>query len=351
MPLHHAIAAAVILSAATPSQTTVGLGATHSSTTTAALLSAAERGAVVAELATLLRDRYVDPELGKRYAAAIEGNAASGAYDQLADAGSLAARLTADLRAVMLDKHLRVSVGDLPAPGRGTRAARTRPDVEARWAAPGVAYLAINASPGDPAVAAEAERLLLAHAGARALIIDLRHNSGGTATVMNALLPYLFGRPTSLLQMDTRAAVEAELGAPDHGPSMRDVASPAGVVRREHVVRPHPSENHFFEIPVVVLTSRKTASVAEHLTLALKRTERATIVGETTSGAGHYGHFVRLGQSFVAFIPFGRTFDPDSGLGWEGTGVAPDINVPADRALETALDLATRPSPERQQGE
>jgi hypothetical protein len=28
---------------------------------------------------------------------------------------------------------------------------------------------------------------------------------------------------------------------------------------------------------------------------------------------------------------------------WEGTGVAPDIAVPADQALETAKQLAARP--------
>lgn len=220
------------------------------------------------------------------------------------------------------------------------RAPRLLPDLEARWVAPDIAWLAINASPADPDVAAEAERLLLAHAGARALILDLRQNSGGAGEIMDRLFPYLFEKPTPLLLMDTRADAEASLGAPDEGPLLRRVTSPDGVVRREHVVGPHASEKRFFNTPVYVLTSAKTASVAEAMTLALKRTGRATIVGETTSGAGHYGSFVRVGERFVAFVPFGRTLDPDTLRGWEGVGVAPDVVVPADRALETVLKLA-----------
>lgn len=340
MRLHHSIAAAVALSAATASPMSAGLALAQPSMEVVTPLSPADRKAVVGEFAALLRGRYVDPDTGMRYAAALEQAAARGDYDGLVDPNAFAARLTQDLRTVSLDKHLRVSVGEIPARGRGSRAARTMPDLEARWAAEGIAYLAINASPGDPAVAAEAERLLLAHANARALIIDLRQNSGGAATIMDALFPYLFGKPTPLVLMDTRAAVEAELGAPDPEPSVRRVASPAGVVRREHAAVPHATERRFFDIPVYVLTSGKTASVAEHMTLALKRTKRATIIGETTSGAGHYGHFVKVGSRFVAFVPFGRTFDPDTGRGWEATGVAPDVAVPADRALETALGLA-----------
>ena len=47
---------------------------------------------------------------------------------------------------------------------------------------------------------------------------------------------------------------------------------------------------------------------------------------------------IRIGYS--AFIPTGRTFDPDTGEGWEGVGVKPDIVVTADNALDEALKLA-----------
>ena len=93
---------------------------------------------------------------------------------------------------------------------------------------------------------------------------------------------------------------------------------------------------------VYLLTAQRTASAGEHLSLSLKRTKRATLIGETTRGAGHYGSMVPLDKEFTyaAFIPVGRTFDPDTNQGWEGTGVAPDVAVPADKALDEALRLA-----------
>ena len=49
---------------------------------------------------------------------------------------------------------------------------------------------------------------------------------------------------------------------------------------------------------------------------------------------------VPFSHGYLAFIPFGRTFDPDTGQGWEGIGVKPDIEVPADKTLDEALRLA-----------
>ena len=42
------------------------------------------------------------------------------------------------------------------------------------------------------------------------------------------------------------------------------------------------------------------------------------------------------GERFAAFVPVGRTYDPDTNWDWEGRGVAPDLQVPADQALDVA---------------
>jgi hypothetical protein len=39
-------------------------------------------------------------------------------------------------------------------------------------------------------------------------------------------------------------------------------------------------------------------------------------------------------------VPVGRTYDPATNLGWEGTGVSPDVAVPAEQALDEALRRA-----------
>jgi C-terminal processing protease CtpA/Prc len=47
-----------------------------------------------------------------------------------------------------------------------------------------------------------------------------------------------------------------------------------------------------------------------------------------------------MGETYAAFIPVGRTFDPDTGQSWEGVGVKPDVAVPAEQALDEALRRA-----------
>jgi C-terminal processing protease CtpA/Prc len=121
---------------------------------------------------------------------------------------------------------------------------------------------------------------------------------------------------------------------------LRLVKGPAGVVRREHYVVPAVAASGLRTAKVYLLTSNRTASAAEHLALSLKRTGRATLIGETTRGAGHYGGVNDLPHGYAVFVPVGRTFDPDTNQGWETVGVKPNVEVPADKALDEALKLA-----------
>lgn len=306
----------------------------------AAPVTAAQKRAVIEELAALLVDDFVFPDVGQRYAAAIRAKLAAGGYDALSDQADFAKRVTDDLQAVHKDGHLR-----LHPPGVGGRPGATRngapPAIpEARWLAEGVAYIKFNIFTGDPETLATLRRFMAEHASARALIIDARTHRGGGLAEMDIMLPFLFSKPTPLVQMDTRAAVVAAGHEPiSEGVTVRRLAGPADVVRREHVALPGKA-TALRHAKVFYLTSSRTASAAEHLALALKRTGRATLIGETTRGAGHYGAMAQLEGGFTAFIPVGRTFDPDTGEGWEGTGVAPHVAVPADQALDEALRRA-----------
>jgi C-terminal processing protease CtpA/Prc len=40
-------------------------------------------------------------------------------------------------------------------------------------------------------------------------------------------------------------------------------------------------------------------------------------------------------------VPFAKSLDPVRKTNWEGTGVEPDVRVPATDALQTAQKLAT----------
>jgi C-terminal processing protease CtpA/Prc len=95
---------------------------------------------------------------------------------------------------------------------------------------------------------------------------------------------------------------------------------------------------------VYVLTSKRTFSGAEEFTYNLKNLKRAIIVGETTGGGAHPGGGFRLNEHFGMFVPTGRAINPITKTNWEGTGVTPDVAVPADQALLTARIMALKKS-------
>ena len=99
---------------------------------------------------------------------------------------------------------------------------------------------------------------------------------------------------------------------------------------------PHVPGTRYEGKPVYVLTSKRTFSAAEEFTYNLKSLKRATIVGETTGGGAHPGGMQKVHEHFGVFVPSGRAINPITKTNWEGTGVAPDVPVAADRRARTA---------------
>lgn len=300
----------------------------------------------VTALANALEENFVFPDAGKAYAALLRANLAKGAYAHFPDAPTFADKVTADLQAIHKDGHLRLRVA--PSEQRGqAQAPNGGPADESAigksgWLADGVAYIETRGFPGNEVTLAAVRKFLADHADAKTLIIDARNNGGGGLAEMNLIFAQIFTKPTVLVDMDIRSAVEAKHGTPfdPNDPLMRRVDGPDGINRREHIAIPAAHQSALKDAKVYLLTSKRTFSAAEHLSLSLKRTHRATLVGEATGGGAHFGGMGPMGKGYAAFIPVGRTFDPDTGKSWEGTGVAPDVAVPADAALDEALKLA-----------
>lgn len=305
----------------------------------------AEAAEAVRALATTLEEDFVFPEVGKAYAQMLRGKLAAGAYSSFPDAFAFSEQVTADLQAVHKDGHLKLRPVP-PASAQGGKGGPGGPPpgsaiTKSGWLAKGVAYVDFKGFPGNDATIADLKRFLAEHKDAKTLIIDARNHHGGGLTEMDLMFPMLFAKPTVLVASDTRLSVMEkgeDPGAEDM--RLRKIAGPPGVVRQEHYVEPAAQPTGLRDAKVYLLVSNKTVSAGEHLSLSLKRTGRATLIGETTRGAGHYGGVQKMGSAYAAFIPVGRTFDPDNNEGWEGTGVKPHIEVPADKALDEALKLA-----------
>ncbi len=301
-------------------------------------MDAAEQAQTLEQLAKELQENFLFPEVATRYAAMLRANLANNKYAHLTDPVAFGKQVTSDLQAVAPDGHLKLAPESsfarnqrAPKPGQAAPVALFEQKMIGN-----VAYLRFNLFPDDKAVAAEARQFLLNHAEASAVIIDARHNRGGNLTIMDQIFPLLYAKPATLVRMDTRAVEGAR--APSH--SMVAQSAPPEIRRHDHVVTPDSTEKRLQSVPVYYLVSKRTASAAEHTALAFKRTGRAQLIGQTTGGYGHYGGLAKVGERFAAFIPVGRTYDPETNWDWEGVGVTPDVVVAADAALDEALKRA-----------
>lgn len=297
--------------------------------------------AAVNELADMLQRNYVFPDVADQYAARLHERLNAGAYDGLSDPQALAQTLTDDINTVHHDAHLRVRL--------------TRPDSQVglhvtvpqgmmtfgneRWLGDRVAYVRIDLLPDDQASVERMRGILNQFSSARALVFDLRRCHGGSIEVMDEIFSHIFSRRTRLVNMDTRpdALPDLQQNFDETRSLVRDNSAPANVHRWVHYATPTSPASPLVNAQVFLLTDQ-TASACEHMALALQSQHRATLVGATTSGAGHYGSGNTFGDGrFDVFVPVGRTYVAETGQEWEGTGIAPDVAVPPQEALNTVL--------------
>ncbi|USX51974.1 S41 family peptidase [Lentzea sp. HUAS12] len=283
-------------------------------------------------LCSQLASYYVFPDTAGEIAKVLRTRLDEGAYSDVDDDEEFAAKVTADLQSVNGDKHLRLlySAEEVPETGQETAWDPVAYKKEAELDAFGIhrverlegniglldLRLLHDAEIATPAYVAAMN--LLAHTDA--LIIDLRRNGGGDPNTVALICSYLFDEQVHLNDIYNR---------PDDS-------------TQQYWTLPHvPGPKFGGKKPVYVLTSSRTFSGAEELSYNLQQNERATLIGETTKGGAHPGERYRVGPHLKSSIPNGRAINPISGTNWEGVGVVPHIQVPADEAFAVAYEEAT----------
>lgn len=194
----------------------------------------------------------------------------------------------------------------------------------------GEAYLEVTGFSNAPESRDAVDRAMNSVASASALILDLRNNGGGGDVSFGRLLGHLFPERTELGSIEWRQCAPPPPGRPDACEQIEP--------RLERRFTDAPPGPAFAKKPVYVLVSGRTFSAAEAAAHELKGYRRATIVGERTGGGGNPSAGMDLESDFVVIMPIGRG-KPVNGTNWEGSGVTPDIQVPADEALDRVLAL------------
>ncbi|MGA7896105.1 MAG: S41 family peptidase, partial [Candidatus Sulfotelmatobacter sp.] len=294
-------------------------------------IDAATRARVIDGAIAQLNESYVFPDVAKKMEDAVRARQKKGEYDSVTDGDAFAKMLTENFREVSHDKHLRVNFSPAPMPERPPV---PDPEFQARYRKQmerincgfdkveiltgNIGYLKFDmfADPevcGDTAVAA-----MNFLANVDAIIFDLRENGGGDPKMIALVSTYLFSKPTHLNDLWERKSDTTE----------------------QYWTLPYVPGKRLDDKPAFVLTSTHTFSGAEEFSYNLKNLKRATLVGETTGGGAHPVSGHRIDDHFTIGVPFARAINPISKTNWEGTGVDPDLKVPAAEALASAEKLA-----------
>lgn len=305
-------------------------------------IEAGEGREVATKLGDDLISSFVFRDHAEDYAAMLRKNAAAGRYDR-GTRGELAKLLTDDLQAVHKDGHLHVALAEPPQQGSGGPGpiARKFPPLiqSAKTIAPGVAYIRFSAFFGTDEEMAGVRKWLAENRNAKTLIFDLRNHHGGGLDEQDAIFSYIYGTKTPLVKMAVAKSTYDSGQSPlESGPTLVFASEGDKMVGTHSAI---PGEDTALrKAKVYLLVSNRTASAAEHFALALKSTGRATLIGEATAGANHFGGTRPLNDHFDVWMPIGRTYDIASGKDWEGDGIAPDIAVDPKDALVFALQKA-----------
>lgn len=207
------------------------------------------------------------------------------------------------------------------------------------WLAEGIGYMHFSHFKAAAAPTAQAlDAALAALAGARAMVVDVRGNPGGTGKTVEFVANRFADRKRLYARTQTRYG-------PNHGdlcPEEDCCVEPAG-----------PAQ---FTGPTVLLTHRCSASGADIFALAMRVLPHVTVVGDLTEGAFSSQFPEKMPNGWTLWIAFKVIRDLD-GVCYDGVGAPPDlriVNTPADiaagndRVLEFALRLLESGPPARQ---
>jgi hypothetical protein len=289
------------------------------------------KAAAVDSVSWALNKTYVFEDVAKEMEKHIRRKLKKGDYDDLETVQEFARQLTEDMREISSDRHLGVQfMSDelLEEYQQGDE----DPDVAHQLAFErgrkrnfefkkleildgNVGYLKLNGF-NDTSLSGPTAIAAMNFLGyTDALIIDLTENGGGSPSLIQTIMAYLLDGSTHLNSFYIR-----------DGDSLQQFWS-----------APYVPGPKMVDTELYVLTSSHTFSAAEEFTYNVKNLERGTIVGETTGGGAHpVTSYLFPSLNMGMRVSFGRAINPVSGTNWEGTGVAPDIEVPADQAFDAA---------------
>ncbi len=300
-------------------------------------LDAAKKQAIIDEISSLLNGNYIFAETAKKMEEALRARLKNGDFDNLEAAPAFAQAVSNTLSTVSKDGH--IGFAHNPSAAEDIRRLMGRSEEEAKKVrerqllesrrgnfgfrkverlAGNIGYVDFRmfASPDQAGPTAIAAMNFLAYCDA--IIVDLRQNGGGDPAQIQLISSYFFDEPVHLNDLYARATDTTE----------------------NYWTLPYVPGPKAAGADLYILTSARTFSGAEEFTYNMKNLKRATVIGETTGGGAHPTGTRIVQHDFILRVPYARAINPVSKTNWEGTGVTPDVAVPAAEAFDRAYAVA-----------
>ncbi len=268
---------------------------------------------------------YVFPELGTSVAQHLNALAESSETEWASEPDAFAKQVTEILQELTADKHMRIRWQDPRSNNKRVRHRLGIPPEKDNFGIQKIQRFENNIilvkltqfyanTESHNAIAAVMQLI----ENADAVIWDIRENVGGDPQTVNQIFSHYMEAGIDYISFYDRD----------------------GNVRGTMTTREELNAKRNLEIPVFVLTSKNAFSAAEEFAYNFKTFERGVLVGETTGGGANPGGRFPVESNFQVFVPTGRPVNPLTQTNWEGVGVVPDIEVPADEALAKAIQEA-----------
>ncbi|PWV49542.1 S41 family peptidase [Chitinophaga sp. S165] len=150
-------------------------------------------------------------------------------------------------------------------------------------------------------------------AGTRALIIDLRDNGGGGSDTGAVFESFFLPEKTPLITFISRTGE-------------RTTDSTVSWLKEKR-----------YDRPVFILINNKTASAAEAFTFAMKRTGRATVIGQPSAGAANMNAWFPINEHiFISVSEMAPVWHGTTET-WERQGIQPDCRAVTEGEITSCI--------------
>jgi hypothetical protein len=280
----------------------------------------------------LLKEHYIFPDKIAQMETAIRKKFSQGAYASFSSAETFLKTINADLETLSNDHHIDiffdpVRVKQIQAEENNSEQKRSyAPEFiqrakyenymmrKAERLDGNIGYLKFQAFVDTALSGKTLDAAMNFLSNSNAIIIDLRQNGGGDAATVSYLLGYFLPDSTLIMQARNRN----------------------NEVRLSYIDADHKRIKFQKDIPLFILTGKRTASAAEAFAYTLQSYKRAVVIGDTTLGEANPGYLFAVNNDMYIMIPAFENINPVTKTNWQSKGVYPDVPVNAESALLAA---------------